>query len=144
MNPEEPAGSRADEERQVAGLAPHRLHRVLAHIDAEFTKRLTVADLAAQAFISPFHFARLFKMAIGESPHRYIVLKRIAFAKQLLAGSDLPIADIARTTGYKTQAHFTGAFRDIEGTTPAAYRRAQRAAALRTAPSPAAPVGASD
>jgi AraC family transcriptional regulator len=135
MSPDEPDGSTEDAEGAGIGLAPHRLQRVLAFIDAGFTQRLTVADIAAQAFMSPFHFARLFKSATGESPHRYMVLKRIALAKHLLAGSDLPIVAIATATGYRTQAHFTGAFRQVEGTTPAAYRRAHRAAALQSAAS---------
>jgi transcriptional regulator GlxA family with amidase domain len=125
-----PADARAaSEPRGDAGLAPHRLKRVLQYIEARIAEPLQVTELAEQACMSPFHFSRMFKLATGYSPHRYLTLQRMARAKELLATADLPIASVANAVGYRTQAHFTGIFSKHVGTTPHAYRLAHRAPA---------------
>lgn len=112
-----------------SGLAPHRLKRVLACIDLRLAEPVQVCELAEEVHMSPFHFTRMFKLATGHSPHKYITLKRVERAKDLLATSDMPIAAIAAAVGYQTQAHFTGVFSRHAGTTPKVFRVAQRQAA---------------
>jgi transcriptional regulator GlxA family with amidase domain len=113
-----------------AGLAPHRLKRVLACIEMRLAEPIQVCELAQEVHMSPFHFTRMFKLATGHSPHKYITLQRVERAKQLLATSDMPIAAIAAAVGYQTQAHFTGVFARHAGTTPKVFRVAQRNAAV--------------
>ncbi|MCA1655303.1 MAG: helix-turn-helix transcriptional regulator [Pseudonocardiaceae bacterium] len=73
------------------------------------------------------HFGRAFKQATGRPPHRYVTEQRVTRATELLAGSDLPIADIAHQVGMSSQSHLTTVFRRFVGDTPHAYRRARRA-----------------
>ena len=105
-----------------SGLPPHRLKRVLACVESRLAERIHVADLAREANMSVFHFSRMFKRATGHSPHQYMTRHRIERAKQLLATTSMPIGEIARAVGFKTQAHFTGVFAQHAGTTPRAFR----------------------
>ena len=111
-----------------AGLAPHRLKRVLSCIELRLAEPIQVCELAEEVHMSPFHFTRMFKLATGHSPHKFITLKRVERAKELLSASDMPIAAIAAAVGYQTQAHFTGVFSRHAGTTPKVFRVAQRQA----------------
>jgi len=123
-----PAGDASAQSPQPAptppwsGLAPHRLKRVLACIEARLAERIHVTDLAREANMSPFHFSRMFKRATGRSPHQYVTLQRVERARQLLAATSMPIAEVARSVGFRTQAHFTGVFAQHAGTTPRAFR----------------------
>jgi AraC family transcriptional regulator len=104
------------------GLAPNRLKRVLATIDARLGESIHVADLAAEVHMSPFHFARMFKHTTGQAPHVYITAQRMDRAKALLAQGELTLAEVAQRLGYQTQAHFTGVFHANVGLTPRQYR----------------------
>lgn len=120
-----------------AGLAPHRLQRVLALIEERLAEPIQVSELADAVHMSPYHFARMFKQSTGQPPHLYITWLRMDRAKQLLAQTALPLAQIATRVGYQTQAHFTGVFHARAGTTPRAYRlrvRNERSAAAGHAP----------
>jgi transcriptional regulator GlxA family with amidase domain len=108
------------------GLAPHRLKHVLSCIELRLAERVQVGELAREVHMSPFHFTRMFKLATGHSPHRYLTLQRVELAKQLLVTSQLPIAAIAVAVGYQTQAHFTGVFARHAGATPKVYRVTRR------------------
>ena len=109
-----------------AGLKPDRLARVLERIEHGLHEPLQIAQLAEAACLSPFHFARMFKHSTGKSPHAYVTEKRMAHAKALLATTDLSIAEVSRRTGYRTQAHFTGVFRQHTGVTPRRFRESSR------------------
>jgi AraC family transcriptional regulator len=106
------------------GLAPHRLQRVRALIAQRLGEQIHVEDLAEAIYMSPFHFARMFKKATGEAPHEFITRQRMQEARRLLSETDDSLAAIAKKVGYKTQAHFTGVFHERVGTTPRAYRNA--------------------
>jgi AraC family transcriptional regulator len=112
----------ASPQRQRTGLAPHKLHKVLAYIEERIAEAIGVRQLAAAVHMSPFHFARMFKQAVGHPPHSYITLLRMEHAKNLLSNSDLTLVEIAAGVGYQTQAHFTGVFHKHVGTTPRAFR----------------------
>jgi AraC family transcriptional regulator len=104
-------------------LSPDRLRRVLDHIeDALEDGDLSLAELAAVARLSPFHFSRAFKAASGQAPHQFVLARRVERAKALLARPDLALAEIAYRAGFASQAHFSTAFRRATGTTPARYR----------------------
>ena len=108
------------------GLAPHRLQRVLSCIEARLAERVQVRELADEIHMSPFHFARMFKLATGLAPHAYITRQRMGRARELLATTELPLLEVAARVGYQTQAHFTGVFHRYVGTTPRVYRLQHR------------------
>lgn len=111
---------------QARGLAPHRLQRVLAAIDARLAEPIQVHELADEIHMSPFHFARMFKLSVGHAPHAYITQQRMERAKDLLAHGDLALAEVATRVGYQTQAHFTGVFHKQVGMTPRVFRLSSR------------------
>ena len=100
-----------------------RLARVLDYIEAHLEGDLTLDRLASIACLSQFHFARAFKAAIGQSPHRYVSGRRLEHARALLAAGDRPLVDIALALKFSCQANFTRAFRQATGQTPGQYRR---------------------
>ena len=110
----------------TGGLAPHKLQKVLAYVEEKLAEPVGVRELASQVHMSPFHFARRFKQAVGTPPHAYITHVRIERAKSLLAGTNAPLIEVATRVGYRTQAHFTGVFHRYVGTTPRAYRLGMR------------------
>jgi AraC family transcriptional regulator len=105
------------------GLDRRRLTRVVRHIESHLEADLTIARLAKVASLSPFHFARAFKSAVGQAPHRYVVARRIERAKELLKRADRSLLDVAIALNFTTQANFTRAFRRSTGLTPGRYRR---------------------
>ena len=116
------------------GLPPHKLQKVLSYIDEKLAEPVGVRELASQVHMSPFHFARRFKQAVGTPPHAYITHVRIERAKRLLSTTNLPLIEVATRVGYRTQAHFTGVFHRYVGTTPRAYRVGSRKELLPHAP----------
>lgn len=84
--------------------------------------QLGVADLAAAAGMSRYHFSRLFKQACGSTPYAYLVDTRIRKALELLAGGDKPAKAIAAEVGFNDYPHFCNAFKQHVGTTPKRYR----------------------
>ena len=70
---------------------------------------LTVTDLAAEVRLSPYHFLRTFRRAVGETPHRRLVRMRLAEAKRLLE-SGATVADTARRCGFSSSSHFSAVF----------------------------------
>ena len=108
------------------GIRPHALARVLKLIESRLQEPLLVEDLAREACLSPFHFARMFKQSTGQSPHAYLVARRIEIARNLLATTDLRIREVGKRAGFSTHAHFCSVFRTQTGMTPATWRRQAR------------------
>lgn len=109
-----------------AGLTPRALGRVREYVAAHLAGTIRLAQLAAVAGLSAFHFARAFKLSTGLSPHAYVVRCRIEEAKRLLATSTLPIAEIARRTGFRGSGQLSTRFRASTGSAPSAFRRLAR------------------
>ncbi|WP_376094533.1 helix-turn-helix domain-containing protein [Roseomonas sp. CCTCC AB2023176] len=107
-----------------AGLSRTALRRSLDHMQAHLEEPLTLADLAAAAGLSPFHFARGFRSATGQPPHRALIGLRIARAKALLADPRAPVAEVAMRAGFAGPTSLAHAFRREVGMTPTAYRAA--------------------
>jgi AraC-like DNA-binding protein len=106
-----------------APLARHLL-RAKDLADARFAEPLTVPDLAAAAGLSPAHFSREFKRAFGESPHQYLLTRRLERAAALLRATDWSVADICFAVGAGSVGSFTVSFGRIFGQTPQTYRGA--------------------
>jgi AraC family transcriptional regulator len=79
--------------------------------------------MAHEVDISPLYLARAFKAAIQQSPHQYVLSRRIEKAKELLRNTDLPIVDVALSVGFSSQSHLSHWFLRQVGVSPAAYRR---------------------
>jgi transcriptional regulator GlxA family with amidase domain len=103
-------------------LARHLLRaRDLA--DARYAEPLAVADMARAAGLSQGHFSREFKRAFGESPHQYLLTRRLERAATLLRVTDWPVAEICFAVGAGSLGSFTASFGRVFGRSPTAYRR---------------------
>lgn len=123
--------------RRAAGALPKwRLMRVLAYIETNTGKPITLANLAATAGLSRMYFARQFRATTGIRPHDFVLHKRIEHAQQKLAATSDALVDIALSVGFQTQAHFTTVFKKIAGNTPYKWRR-ERLPLLRVRGTPA-------
>lgn len=97
-------------------------NRVCEYIDAHLHDEIMLVDLADTAGWSVRHFSRVFRQSTGQTPHNFIVRRRIDRAKDLLKARSLPLAEIALTCGFADQSHFTTAFRKVTGLTPLRWR----------------------
>ncbi|HAA31317.1 MAG TPA: AraC family transcriptional regulator [Cyanobacteria bacterium UBA8553] len=103
-------------------LPQDKLRYAVEYIHENLEKDLTLSEIAVAVGMSPYHFTRSFKQAIGLPPHQYLIKCRIEKAKILLAKTDLAIAEIAYRVGFASQSHFTTLFGKHTKTTPKAYR----------------------
>ncbi|MDB6102206.1 MAG: helix-turn-helix transcriptional regulator [Gammaproteobacteria bacterium] len=100
-----------------------RIAAVRSRLDGNLAGDLSVKALAAEVGLSRAHFARAFRQVVGDSPHRYVMRRRIERAKQLLTESHLALNEIAQEAGFCSQSHLTQIFRTHLGLTPQRYRR---------------------
>jgi AraC family transcriptional regulator len=107
------------------GLAPWQVRRVISYIEANLDTPIKNSDLAAVARLSVFHFNVAFRRSVGDSPHEYIIRRRMERAQGLMLSTDASLSQIAATCGLADQAHFTRLFRRIVGESPGAWRRAR-------------------
>lgn len=98
------------------------LLRARDHADACFAEPLTVADLARVAGLSPAHFSRQFRAAFGESPHTYLLTRRVERAAALLRSTEHSVAEICMLVGLSSVGSFTASFTRLHGRTPTQYR----------------------
>lgn len=97
--------------------------------DARYSDGLTVDDLAGAAHMSRAHFSRAFKQAFGETPHQYLLTRRLERAGALLRRTDWAVADICMAVGLSSVGSFTTSFTSLYGMSPTAYRARHPAAA---------------
>ena len=105
-------------------FAPPARHLLHAKdlVDARYFEPLNVDDLARAAGLSRFHFSREFRRAFGESPHAYLLTRRLERAAALLRRTDRSVADICFAVGLRSVGSFTTSFRRIFGRSPTEYR----------------------
>lgn len=107
----------------MPSLPPARhLLRAKDLADARFAEPLGVADLAQAAGLSQAHFSREFRKAFGESPHVYLLTRRLERAAALLRGTDRSVADICMSVGLTSVGSFTTSFTRLYGKSPTTYR----------------------
>ena len=108
-------------------IATIQIRRVCDFIEEHLAADLHLEDLASLVELGPDRFARVFRAVVGETPHQFVLDRRIVRARQLLRTTSLPLAEVALSLGFADQAHFTTTFRRRTGQSPSAFRReAQR------------------
>lgn len=105
------------------GLSSARVRRLFDYIEQHLGDDLSLEALAAEVNLSPLYLARAFRSAVGQSPHQYVVARRVEHARRLLAGTTIPIAEISLASGFSSQSHLSNWFRRLVGVSPAAYRK---------------------
>lgn len=100
-----------------------RMRRLIEYIEENLDGDLSLEKMGREVEISPLYLARAFKTAVGQSPHQYVLSRRIERAKELLRNSDMPIVDVALAAGFSSQSHLSHWFLRHMGVSPAVYRR---------------------
>lgn len=121
------AASWASSHRRLAtptAAQARRVARVVRHIDAHPAGDCSLAILAALAGLSSFHFARVFRALVGQTPHQYVMAARLRAAALALATTRTPIIDVALDAGFRDVSHFTASFHRAFGVSPRRYRGA--------------------
>ncbi len=103
-------------------LVPRRIRRVIDYIRAHLADDLAIAELATQAGLSSFHFARVFRRETGETPHQFVTRLRLEEAARQLRATDQTVLQIALGVGFESASHFSVQFKRGYGVTPLAYR----------------------
>ena len=107
-------------------LTPRQLRKVEEFVESELHREIPLSEMAEVLNYSPHYFCRVFKRAVGSSPHQFVLLRRVERAKGMLSGSQLDLSKIALEAGFANQSHFGTIFRKFVGTTPKRYRLASR------------------
>jgi AraC-like DNA-binding protein len=105
------------------GLAPWQVRRVMRVMADRLADPAGLPAFAAEVGLSASHFCRAFKTAVGVSPHQYLIGLRIEQARQLLAGTAMPVIEVGAAVGYDDPSYFARLFRRSTGVSPAGYRR---------------------
>lgn len=104
-------------------LNPHKQVRLARlFLDRRYDAPITIEDLSREVALSPYYLIRSFRHVYKQTPHQYLVRKRIARAKELLRTTDLPITEICMAIGFESLGSFSTLFRKVAGISPSAYR----------------------
>jgi len=118
-----PAGKVTDRNGRLIAWQACKVHD---YIDSHITGPVLVADLCALVQRSEAYFSRCFKRTFGESPHSFVMRRRVELAARYMLTTDASLSDIALRCGFTDQAHLCKQFRQAVGQTPAAWRRMHR------------------
>jgi AraC family transcriptional regulator len=116
------AGTELQPNMAVA-LPQWRLKRVKQFVASHLGEEISLDHLAAAAGLSRRHFARSFHQELGETPHRWLMQTRLEKAKQLLAGTEASVCEIAEACGFSSQSHLTKALKQSDSMTPHRWRQ---------------------
>ena len=108
------------------GLAPWQERRCKELMNSRIGEQISLRELAKECRLSISHFAAAFRQSTGESPHRWLVKRRVETAKEMLLSSELPLSAIALECGFADQSHLTRLFTVMVGAPPGGWRRVQR------------------
>ncbi|MFI6574911.1 helix-turn-helix transcriptional regulator [Nocardiopsis sp. NPDC050513] len=98
------------------------VRQAVAFIRSRYYEPITLSDVAAEVFVSPYHFSRIFSRAVGLTPGRYLTAVRLFAAKRMLLTTDLTVSDIVCSVGYNSVGTFTSRFTRAVGMSPTQYR----------------------
>ena len=116
------AERRAAMEDPTAEFSAEQYKRVLDYIAQNMAKPIAVEDMAAAAGMSASAFARVFKAAIGDTPHQFLSRYRVEQAQEMMRALDRPLIDVAFACGFADQPHLGRVFKKFTGQTPKAWR----------------------
>lgn len=125
---------------RTGGLAGWQIASVRSFIDTNLHRTIHASDLSTVARRSTAHFSRSFKKAFGESPHAYVVRRRLEEACHLMLTSSASLSEIALSVGFFDQAHLCKQFRQAFGQSPSSWRREREAPGAPPVSMHAAPV----
>jgi AraC family transcriptional regulator len=116
------SSARKLEHERASGLPEASLRTALDYVGDNLAADLTLAEIAHEVGMSPYHFSRMFKLSTGLPPHQYVMRQRIERAKALLTNTDLPVGVVAQEVGFASPSHFAQQFRRLVGTSPKSFR----------------------
>jgi len=105
--------------REPRGVASEpALQRSVEYIHDNLSRDLTLSELAREADLSLYHFSRLFRQSMGQTPRQYVIYRRVEWAKKLLLRGDLSVAEVATRVGFFDSSHFARYFKRLTGVAP--------------------------
>jgi AraC-like DNA-binding protein len=104
------------------GLPTRIVQRIGEFVDARLESGIDVGELASRMGYSPAHFSRMFKRSFGITPHTYVMRRRLTLARELIARTELALAEVALKAGFSDQSHLCRSFRQFFGLSPRAFR----------------------
>jgi AraC-like DNA-binding protein len=116
--------SRDDRPAPIAVAERGRVLAVARFLDDAYDEPLSLADMASAAQLSRYHFVRVFRAVVGDSPHQYLIGARLRAAANRLLDTRAPITTIAFDVGFNDISHFNATFRRTFGASPGTWRRA--------------------
>jgi AraC family transcriptional regulator len=108
------------------GLPVWKIKRVMDYIESHIGYSISIADLAGLIGLSPWHFCRAFRTSLRESPHGFVMRRRIARSQSLMAATRAPLSEIALECGFADQAHFSRVHARLVGVSPGTWRRTRQ------------------
>lgn len=100
-----------------------QMKSIMEYIDSHFTENINLDEISKAFYINKYYLTREFKKEFGETIFQHIILKRINYAKELLASTDKSIEDIAHQSGFNDQSNFSRQFKKLEGVSAMAFRK---------------------
>lgn len=105
------------------GLTAARLRRVTELVHSRMDSDLGLEEMAGAAGLSVTHFSQMFRESTGQSPHQFVLRRRVERAKEMLRAAEMRVLDVAVACGFKSQQHFAQVFRDVCRVSPTEYRQ---------------------
>ncbi|WP_245429834.1 AraC family transcriptional regulator [Mesorhizobium sp. WSM3859] len=119
------ASDRAPLPNAKGGLSARHTDQIQQFLKENFSRKLSLSEMAAVCDLSPYHFARAFSKTFGVSPYQYVLGLRLDLAEKLLADSRMSITDIADLAGFSSQSHLTTMMKKYRNATPQQVRARQ-------------------
>jgi AraC family transcriptional regulator len=120
------------ERPKVPELVRWRLKRAIDYVEAHLAEPVRLADVASATGLTRMHFAAQFRAATGRRPHEYLLRRRVEHAQEMLVETDMSMAEVALSVGFRTQSHFTSVFTRFSGQPPGAWRPPRGGEAIPT------------